>query len=874
MIQKTIFFLSICLNSILVLASVSALPDESLQKANKLFQQGEYSKAIAQYEKAVKNNNLAFKAHLGLAQVFIEKGEYTKAEAASKNALKISPEHPDALNISGDILKLKGSYEKAKSNYQRALQIDANHLPARLNLGIMQWEWGEKELARQTLQYFISYYRSHSNLSAADLNIIAQACIYLDRFRDANDLFYEATKADTQLWQAYIPWGNLFLSKYNLPDATGVFEDALKINPNAAEAHSGLARCWRHNNFEQASQTANKALSINSNLSEAVNLLAEMEIVMGNFETALEKLEAPLQINPNSLSTRTLRALCFYFLKDDNKFANEESLILSINPKYGDLYYELAETLAKRYLFKESVDFYQKALALDPEHWAARAGLGTSFSRLGKEAAGKEELEKAFAKDPYNKHVGNLLRLFDEFPQYKTHETQNFTLRIHEKDDTILSKYAIALAEESYSDLKNKYATKNADPFILEIFPEHDDFAVRCFGMPGAQAFLGICFGNVVAMDSPRARTKGDFVWGETLWHELVHVSHLRLTNNRIPRWLAEGIAVYETSTAKPHWSMHLDLPFIMAFNDERVLPLKDLDSGFNRPTSPGQVMLSYFQASKVVEFIVKKYGQQKLLQTFPLYKSGMNTEEVVKKVFAKNIQVIDEEFKQYIKQIYNLDALDLNFNPHELKANSDDLENYLSKKLAENANNPFLNFQFGVYYKKEKVYDKAITYLQKAKELFPMYVEPENPYKHLAEIYLETGQKSKAVEELTLLTSLNGKDLGMLNLLAKISAETKNYSDTIEALNKIIYITPFDSDVHDKLASAYLAEKQYEKAISELQIHLLTEPQDLAGAHCELASAYLQAGRKSDAKISALAALEIAPNYDRAQEILLVCLE
>ena len=102
----------------------------------------------------------------------------------------------------------------------------------------------------------------------------------------------------------------------------------------------------------------------------------------------------------------------------------------------------------------------------------------------------------------------------------------------------------------------------------------------------------------------------------------------------------------------------------------------------------------------------------------------------------------------------------------------------------------------------------------------------------------------------------------------------SERYDMAIAALRKAIYITPFDSGIHQKLAQAYLSKKQYDDAIDELQVTLLTEPQDLAGAHCDLANAYLQAGRKAEAKNAALAALEIAPNYDRAQEILLASIE
>ncbi|MFQ5637777.1 MAG: tetratricopeptide repeat protein [bacterium] len=853
---------------------VVALDDAYLAKAVKLHQQGKYGQAAVNYEKAAKNKQAALKAHLGLARLYFETGDYVQAQKISQKALARFPANPTALTLIGKALLQQGNYGAARSKFHQALQAEPGHLLSRLELGMMQSEWGESEAARQTLNYFISYYHSQPNLSAEDLNLIAQACVYLDRVQDANDLFYRATQQNPKLWQAYIYWGNLFLSKYNVADAIGVFEDALKINPNAAEAHLGLAKCWKASDFDKAQEEAEKALNINPNLVHAHNLLAEIKITLGDYEAALKKLSSAFDVNPNALNSRILRALCFFALKDDRKFKDEESAILAVNPKFDDLYFEVAEFLTKRYLFKESVVYYRKALHLNPLNWLARAGLGTSLSRLGEEQAAKEELEKAFEKDPYNRYVGNVLRLFDDFPQYKTHHFQNFTIRIHEKDDAILSGYVKELVAKSYTALVAKYNLKETAPVILEIFPEHDDFAVRCFGLPGAQAFLGICFGNVVAMDSPRARSTGDFVWGETLWHELVHVTHLRLSKNRIPRWLAEGIAVYETTNSNPYWNMNLHIPFIHAFQSDRILHLKDLDAGFNRPTSPGQVTLSYFQASLVVEYLVEKYGIQKLLQTFEEFKAGIETKEVFQRVYSESLDALNDGFRNRIKQKYKLDSVDYSFKPREWRAHSEQPGENLLKKLAKKPNNPFLNYQLGMYYKKNGEFEPAISYLSKAKELFPHYVTGENPYTALADIYLRKDQKKAAVSELIAYTRRNGKNSESLKLLADISIETENYQSAVQALSKLIFITPFEAAIHKKLASVYLKTKKYDLAIKEFKTQLLTQPQDLAGAHCDLADAYLQAGFIKEAKKSALASLEIAPGYEKAQEILLACIE
>ena len=79
----------------------------------------------------------------------------------------------------------------------------------------------------------------------------------------------------------------------------------------------------------------------------------------------------------------------------------------------------------------------------------------------------------------------------------------------------------------------------------LELYPDHDDFAVRVAGLAGI-GLLGVTFGYVVAMDSPSGRAAGEFHWGSTLWHEMAHVFTLEATDHRVPRWLSEGISVYE----------------------------------------------------------------------------------------------------------------------------------------------------------------------------------------------------------------------------------------------------------------------------------------------------------------------------------------
>jgi hypothetical protein len=203
-------------------------------------------------------------------------------------------------------------------------------------------------------------------------------------------------------------------------------------------------------------------------------------------------------------------------------------------------------------------------------------------------------------------------------------------MRLHKDESAVLEPYVLALANEAIQTYSKRYGFELKEPVIIELYPEHDDFAVRTSGLPGI-GLLGVTFGYLDAMDSPTGRADADFHWGTTLWHELAHVFTLEKTKHLVPRWFSEGVSVYEEWSTGPLPGRHIPLTVMEAIKQDKFLPIVDLDKGFIHPSYEAQVIVSYMQAGLICEYVASRWGQQGLEHMLDQYAANKDTATTVR---------------------------------------------------------------------------------------------------------------------------------------------------------------------------------------------------------------------------------------------------
>ncbi len=689
-------------------------------------------------------------------------------------------------------------------------------------------------------------------LRSSDPAAQAEAYWMLSDLKSANERFREAVQQDPENPDLRVRWGYLYIDSHQQSEAAELFQEALDLDASHVAAQLGMASVLASRFDGKAIELVQGALRQRPAQAEGHLLLGRMALEEGDLEQASKSLEtalakvrelgiAPLETYALLASLEMLRA------NRDNKWIE---LALEHNPRYGAVYAEQAHFYVITRRYREATERLRQAVRINPRLWRAHAELGVNLMREGLDEEGRRHLEIAYNGDPYSAKTVNTLRLIDTFDRFQTYPSEDpdgpegpRALVMLDRDEAeLLLPYVLEVTERAIAEFSRKYQFTLERPVRVELYPNHDDFAVRTMAMPGI-GLLGVTFGYVVAMDSPSGREPGGFHWGTTLWHELAHVFTLESTGHLVPRWYSEGISMYEEWMGDPRWGETVTPEYIEAVRDGRLLPVADLDRGFIRPRYPGQVAISYLQAGFACRFIAERWGQPKLGELLEGFARNKPTGGNIRAVLGLAPKDFDELFLQYMRNFLGPALEGLQLWRRSLKAA---LQSVRKKDWAA-------------------VVDPA----RAAQAAYPQHVGSGSSYALLAAAYEESGNRAAAVAELQEYEQLGGRQPETLKKLARWLEEARRTDEAVYTYEGLLYNWPQDEEIHARLGELYLESGRSELARREFQAVLALEPLDRATAQYNLARAYVKMGDLAQARLHVLLALERAPTFRPALHLL-----
>jgi tetratricopeptide (TPR) repeat protein len=598
--------------------AVTSASAADLVEAQKLFRTGQYESCVAACEKAEPNFYQIEDWRLLHGQALLAIGRYPQAHLVISNALINVPRSVRLRWLAIET----GNYASSNVSATQRLQ-EINEL-----VGARSWAYSE----------------------SADLVALGRAALRLgvDPKTVLERLYNRAQTADPKLRDVWLAPGELALQKRDFALAAKTFTEALKQIPDDPDLLFGLAQAYQPNARPKMLELVQTALGINENHVPSILLLADHAVDAEQYEQADELLTRALKVNPWHPEAWAYRAVLAHLQNNSVAEADARANGLKFwkaNPQVDHL---IGRKLSQKYRFAEGAGFQRQALVFDSDYLPAKMQLAEDLLRLGDDE-GWKLAETVHQHDAYDVTAYNLVTLQSTMRKFAAVTNEHFVIRMSEHEAALYGERALALLETARTRLTEKYGVELEAPTYIEIFPEQKDFGVRTFGMPHNPGFLGVCFGRVVTANSPASQGGNPSNWEAVLWHEFAHVVTLQMTKNKMPRWLSEGISVFEELEANPAWGQVMNPRYREMVLGEDLTPVSELSSVFMTAKSDMHVQFAYYQSALVVEYLVGKFGFDKLKAILRDLAEGVDINDAITKHTAPMRQ-IEREFEAFAK--------------------------------------------------------------------------------------------------------------------------------------------------------------------------------------------------------------------------------
>jgi tetratricopeptide (TPR) repeat protein len=705
--------------------------------------------------------------------------------------------------------------------------------------------------------------------SPADMVVFGRTLLLLGVDpKDVLDKMYgTAMKADPKNRDVYLARGDLALEKHDFALAAKAYDEGLKVLPDDPDLLAGRGKAFASGEREVALESWRSALKINSRHVPSLLQLANHHIDAEEYDSANTVLDNVIAVNPTHPEAWAYRAVIAHLKNDSAGEETARDTALSTwarNPRVDSL---IGEKLSAKYRFAEGAAYQRRAREFDPSYLPAMAQLASDLLRLGQEAEGWALAKAVHDRDEYDVEAFNLVTLRETMSKYASMADEDFIVRMAAPEVAAFGPRVMALLRRAQQTLVTKYGVELARPTIVEIFADEKDFAVRTFGLPDVPGFLGVCFGRVVTANSPSTRNSPTN-WESVLWHEFCHVVTLQSTKNKMPRWLSEGISVYEEWQADPSWGMRLDPRYRAMMLGDELVPVGKLSGAFLAPKSSAHLQFAYLQSAVVVEYIINKYGIASIRRMLADLREGVEINTTLARHTAE-LPVLEKEFAVYARERASKVGPKLDWAKPEpelmLPENALDL---LAWEQKHPDNYWLIRHRTQQLMELERWNDVRVQ-LQRLIELYPEQKGSDTAYRPLVAAVKAMGDTTAEKTILHQWVKIDDEAPDAYLRLMELATQDRDWTTVADNADRYLKVNPLIAAPYRYLAKARTEQDDLDGAVAAWQTLLQFDVPDKSDAHYQLGTLLYKRGDKEGARRHTLMSLEETPRYRDALRLL-----
>ena len=234
----------------------------------------------------------------------------------------------------------------------------------------------------------------------------AEAYFWQKNVAEAAGICHQIIKDSPSCAEAYKLLGNILLTQGKIPQASRCYETAIEMNPQFAEAYANLGSiAYQEGDLDRSIAHYKKALEVNPSLTGVYSNLAKVLQEQGKKQEAIA-LQEHLATPPNK---QVSQDDWISYFKQGNTYTAEGKLdraiefyqkALELNPNYQDSYLNLGIVLRRQGKLEEAIAQYEKAIEIQPSFADAYLSLGNIYCQLAEYPKVRDLWQKALELQP------------------------------------------------------------------------------------------------------------------------------------------------------------------------------------------------------------------------------------------------------------------------------------------------------------------------------------------------------------------------------------------------------------------------------------------------------------------------------------------
>jgi len=293
------------------------------QTADDLFSAGQYTQAIAAYERlpdpeksAAKLNRLAMSYHV--------LGKFKEAELAYQKGLKVDSDLPVLRNNFGALFYSQKRFSDADREFRRAAEQNPDSAILSDNLHAARYARDNQRDARTVAE----------QLAAARPLLLEPLSAQGGDFLAVVSVVSSVVQADASQHETR---ADVYMARKMYEDAVIEYKRSLAADRYNASVTNRLGIAY-HNlrKFRDAEQQYREALRLRPNYLDAINNLAVIDYIREDYVGALERYRKALKLQPSSATILRNMGACLFSLQRWEEGMRAYQLALSFNPTVFD----------------------------------------------------------------------------------------------------------------------------------------------------------------------------------------------------------------------------------------------------------------------------------------------------------------------------------------------------------------------------------------------------------------------------------------------------------------------------------------------------------------------------------------------------------